>query len=233
VKNWTLKGCLEVLHALSLIAGIIGLFFIGYQVKIQSEALQLQTKTLQDSQKINSANFVLKIGDQLNDPRYEKIMSAIEDHGANYKLLNGKFKERLLDDYIGIFETLGNLVQEKVITDEMAYNELGYELEKAWCNQDIQKYISDSRKVDKNISGSNVFLLDLKIWPNTAFPETKKPVRIWMENKHVDFYLRDKAYFLIRLSPFVWTDLYRDFSVKPLKEIEQFIRGEAAKMAVH
>lgn len=45
--------------------------------------------------------------------------------------------------------------------------------------------------------------------------------------------LRDKAYFLIRLSPFARTDLYRDFSVKPLKEIEQFIRGEAAKMAVH
>lgn len=156
MKNWTLAGFLAILQVLSL---IVGLFFIYYQIKNQSEALQLQTKTLQDNQTINSANFILKINDKLETPRYEKIMSAIEDNGSNYKLLNGKFKERLLDEYISIFELLGNLVHDKVITDQMAYNDLGYNLEKAWCNQDVQQYIAYARKVDKNISGSNAYYI--------------------------------------------------------------------------
>ncbi|MGO9370695.1 MAG: hypothetical protein ACLQBD_01185 [Syntrophobacteraceae bacterium] len=156
MKDWTWKGCLEVLQALSL---IVGLLFIYCQVRNQSEALQLQNKILQDNQKINSATFVLKIDDILYDKRYEKIMSAIEDNRGDYKLLNGKFKERLLDEYISIFELLGNLVQDNVITNEMAYNDLGYSLEKAWCNHDVQKYIADARKADKNISGSNAFYI--------------------------------------------------------------------------
>lgn len=161
MKNWTLKGCLDVLQALFL---IVSLLFVGWQIRnqsktlqLQTEALQLQTKVLQDNQKINSANFMLKIDDILYDQRYEKIMSAIEDNKGDYKLLNGKFKVRLLDEYVGIFELLGNLVQDNVITNDMAYNDLGYDLEKAWCNQDVQKYIAHSRKVDKNISGLNAF----------------------------------------------------------------------------
>ncbi|MDR3568684.1 MAG: hypothetical protein P4L43_11720 [Syntrophobacteraceae bacterium] len=49
MKNVTLKGCLDGLQAVFLIANLL---FIGYQVKGQSEALQLQTKVLQDNQKI-------------------------------------------------------------------------------------------------------------------------------------------------------------------------------------
>jgi len=39
----------------------------------------------------------------------------------------------------------------------MAYNELGYDLEKAWCNKDIQKFIRSAREVDENISGPDAF----------------------------------------------------------------------------
>ncbi len=98
----------------------------------------------------------MKIDDILNDPKYAKIMSTIEDNRRDYKLMNGRFKERLVDEYISVFELLGNLVQEKVITIEMAYDDLGYSLEKAWCNQDAQQYIAEAREVDK-ISGSNAF----------------------------------------------------------------------------
>lgn len=173
MKNWTLKGSLDILlPVLQVVSLIVGLIFIYCQIKNQSEALQLQANVLQDNQKINSANFVLKIGDVLNAPRYEKIMSAIEDHKGNYKL--GKFKDSLLEDYLGIFETLGNLVEEKVITDEMAYNELGYELEKAWCNQDVQKYIDDVRKADKNTSGSNRFFIGLENMAKYSLSRDKK-----------------------------------------------------------
>jgi hypothetical protein len=155
MKKWTLKEWMDVLQTISL---ILGMLFIGYQIKSQSESIQIQNKSLQDNQKVNSANFVLKISDEL-DKKYSKIMSAIDDHEGNYRLLPKRFNEKQLDNYISTFETLGNLVQENVITKEMAYNELGYDLEKAWCNQDIRKYINDSREADKNISGSNAFFL--------------------------------------------------------------------------
>ena len=136
MKKWTLKEWLDILQTISLILGIL---FIGYQIRSQSVSLQLQSKSLQDNQKINSANFVLGIDDELDKNKYKKIISAIENHKSNYKLLPKRFSEKQIDDYISTFETLGNLVKEGVVRQEMAYYELGYNLEKAWCNKDVRK----------------------------------------------------------------------------------------------
>jgi hypothetical protein len=169
-KKWTLKEWLDVIQTISL---ILGIFFIGYQIKHQSESLQIQNKSLQDNQKVNSANFVLKISDKL-DNKYSKIMSAIDNHKSNYKLLPKRFSEKQLDDYISTFETLGNLVQQGVISKEMAYYELGYDLEKAWCNQDVQKYIKDSREADKNMSGPNAFYMGFEEMAKYSLARDKK-----------------------------------------------------------
>jgi hypothetical protein len=42
-----------------------------------------------------------------------------------------------------------------MVSPIMAYNELGYELVKAWCNNDVQNYISDKRKVGNYPSGAD------------------------------------------------------------------------------
>ena len=170
MKKWTLKEWMDILQTISL---ILGIFFIGYQIKSQSESIKIQSKSLQDNQKVNSANFVLKISDEL-DKKYSKIMSAIDDHESNYKLLHKRFSEKQLEDYISSFETLGNLVKEEVITKEMAYNELGYDLEKAWCNQDVRKYINDSRKDDNNISGPNAFFIGFEEMAKYSLSRDKK-----------------------------------------------------------
>lgn len=81
MRKWAFKDWLSFLEAASL---IVGIFFVGFQVKNQSEALRIQTKTMKDNQKINSAAFVLKVSDELEKPKYEKIMSAIEDHKSNH-----------------------------------------------------------------------------------------------------------------------------------------------------
>jgi hypothetical protein len=171
MRKWAFKDWLNLLEATSL---IVGIFFIGFQIKSQSEALRIQTKTMQDNQKINSATFVLKVSDELNKPKYEKIMSAIEDHKSNYKLLHGRFSERLLDEYICTFETLGNLLQDNIVTEEMAYNELGYDLEKAWCNKDVQKFIMNARKADKNTSGPNAFYVGFERLAKYSLSRDKK-----------------------------------------------------------
>ena len=153
-----LNEWLNVLQTFSLIFGI---FFIGYQIKSQSESLQLQNKSLQANQKVNSANFILKISNDI-DEKHSKIMSAIDNHESNYKLFPNRFSYKQLDDYISHFETIGNLVQENVITKEMAYNEFAYIMEKAWCNQDVRNFINDSRIFDKNIPESNIYYIEFE-----------------------------------------------------------------------
>lgn len=101
-------------------------------------------------------------------------MSAIDDHDSNYKLLLKGFNEKQLDDYISTFETLGNLVQQNVITKEMAYYELGYDLEKAWCNKDVKKFINDSREADKNFSSPDAFYMGFEEMAKYSLSRDKK-----------------------------------------------------------
>jgi len=152
MKKWALKEWLEFLQAISI---IIGVFFIGFQIKNQTETLQV-------TQKVNSASFVLKISDDLDKPRYEKIMYAIEDHAGNYPIINtkghkGKFNSHQIEDYIGKFDTIGFLIHENVILETMAYNELGYDVEKTWCNKDVYDYLIKIRQQDKHLSGDQAF----------------------------------------------------------------------------
>jgi hypothetical protein len=39
-----------------------------------------------------------------------------------------------------------------LIIGKMAYNEFSYDVEKAWCNADVQSVIADARKADKAIT---------------------------------------------------------------------------------
>ena len=137
MKKYTFKECLEVLQAISIIAGIL---FICFQVYSQS-------KTLRDNQKIASAKFVLKVRDEVSKDKYNKTINEIEDHDSNYKI---KVTNEKLEDYIGRFETLGDLVNDNIVIKDQVYNELSYELEKAWCNKGVQEYITKLREVDKN-----------------------------------------------------------------------------------
>ncbi|QEM69495.1 hypothetical protein FO488_15920 [Geobacter sp. FeAm09] len=143
IENWTWKGFFEAVQAIGVVGGLC---FAGYQ-------LHLQTKTMQDAQQVNSATFVLKISDEFDKPKFQKLMDAIDDHASTFPIIK-KFDGKLTEDYIGNFETLGNLVDDGIISEQMAYDELSYELEKAWCNNDIQRLIKKNRGAD-NLIGRN------------------------------------------------------------------------------
>lgn len=149
MKDWTKKDYLELIQTLVLVIGIV----------FGANQLRLQTKALQDTHTVNSATFVLKISDELNKSKYDKIMKAIDEHQSNYPISHKGLSDTQIDEYIGNFETMGNLAHENIISKRMAYNELGYEMEKAWCNKDVQNYIRSAREADKNTSGPNAFYI--------------------------------------------------------------------------
>jgi hypothetical protein len=118
-------------------------------------------KTYRATEKVNSATFVLKVSDELGKDKYTRIMYAIDDHDGSFKIKRSKgykgFSDHEIEDYIGNLETLGNLAEDSMVVERMVYNELGYEIEKAWCNRDVYQYIQEARKVDGARSGANAF----------------------------------------------------------------------------
>jgi len=147
-KNRTAGSRFAFIKILALIAGFI---CTGCQLINQNHAFH-------SSKDIASANLVMQISRELDGPEYAGIVSAIEYHPGNYPILtsnsHSRFSEFLLDEYIGHFETVGVLVRHRMVNPVMACNELGYELLKAWCNNDVQTYINNTKKADTDCSGS-------------------------------------------------------------------------------
>ncbi len=115
---------------------------------------------------------------ELDRPCYDSITTAIEDHPSNYPLLNATHKKRFhradIEDYIGNYETIGDLIRDKVITEKMAYDELSYDVEKAWCNGDVQRVIAEDRKADGIESGPNAFFSGFELFAKFSLSKDHK-----------------------------------------------------------
>ncbi|MFI5260227.1 MAG: hypothetical protein ACHQU0_00300 [Candidatus Paceibacteria bacterium] len=116
-----------------------------------------QNETLQASNKIDSARYVLKVSDEIGRSQYTNIINAIENNTSAFPLLLKGFNQNDIEGYIGNFETLGDLSRDGIIDPSMANDELGYDLEKTWCNVDVQKIIKKDRVKDGTLLGKESF----------------------------------------------------------------------------
>ncbi len=95
------------------------------------------------------ANEVERISRELDKPKYAGIISAIDYHPADYPIRTTKghkrFSDSLLKEYLDKFEQVGVLTRDNTINPVVAYEELGFEMEKTWCNNDVQYFISCAR----------------------------------------------------------------------------------------
>jgi hypothetical protein len=130
---------------------------VGVAVAIVGALVAIQT--LKQTQKIASATLILKLRDDLEGSTYSQITTEIQNHDENYPLLSrsdggrgGKFRSIDVEAYIGNFEDIGYLVQDDIIIAKMAYDHFSYDVEKAWCNADVQKVVREARKADKSVT---------------------------------------------------------------------------------
>src|SRR5690348_11256295 len=56
----------------------------------------------------------------------------------------------MVEEYISIFEDMGNFLKDGLITAKMAYDRFSYDIEKAWCNATVQETMLKERAKDKS-----------------------------------------------------------------------------------
>lgn len=161
----------KALSAVESIAVIGGIVFAVWQVlelskqtTIQAQNLSeiskqtaLQAETLKQSQQVASADLVLKFRAALDDNKFAKLVADIQNHDHAYPLVTrsdggkgGRFADLFIEQYLSIFESIGYLVGDNLVISKMAFNEFSYDVEKTWCNADVQRVITQARKADKN-----------------------------------------------------------------------------------
>jgi hypothetical protein len=141
-KNHAGRKWFDFLRIFALMAGLIT---FGCQMRNQDITRPVE-------QEVGSMSEVLQVSRELDKPKYAGIESAIYYHHSDYPIRSTeshtRFSDNMLHEYLGNFETMGILVRDKIVNPNRAYEELGFDLEKAWCNYDVQKYVDDSRKAD-------------------------------------------------------------------------------------
>jgi len=131
-KKW--KNFKEIISVLQSIFVIVGILIAICQISILQKQVNLQTEALNKNNKISSANYVLELSKRLDVPKYDRIMKAIGDNDKNYPILvksGGHFRDAEVDNLLGLYDSIGNLYQEKLILREMAYNEFSDDFEAA------------------------------------------------------------------------------------------------------
>jgi hypothetical protein len=113
------------------------------------------TQTLKQSQQIASADLVFKIDAMLEKRRYDRVSDDLQSHDSNYHLPKYKNKaDADIEEYIGIFEDMGYFIKDNLVSATMAYDHFSYDIEKAWCNTDVQEAIRKARATDKSKTAS-------------------------------------------------------------------------------
>jgi hypothetical protein len=131
---------------------VIATIFIAIYTHQQADILKEQ---IQNSTSQESATFMIDFNNQLrNGPSsYSKIIHALD---SNQPILYGQkaqFTSETVDDYLMMWELVGNMMQNHVIASNMAYDAFSYDVENAYCNPDIKKYIQTAQAENGGPSG--------------------------------------------------------------------------------
>jgi hypothetical protein len=156
-----ITAAFTVVLALATLALVVTAYFQHVDSVEAIEAtkrLAVATETsANDSRETASAQLLLKLDDIVQASRFNKIITDIESHGSSYPLIartkkgrTGRSTDADVEEYIGIFEDLGYFIQDNLIIPKMAYDHFSYDIEKAWCNADVQRTIKEARAADKS-----------------------------------------------------------------------------------
>src|SRR5579872_6323024 len=110
------------------ITNIIALLALVVAVVFNAEQIKGQNTILSSQERIASANYVLQLSNELAASKYTAITAAIQNGTQFTPVISKTITSSQLENYMGQFETIGDLVQEGVIDRDMAYQEFSYDV---------------------------------------------------------------------------------------------------------
>lgn len=116
---------------------------IALVIAILSGAFSLSTY-FTDEKRV-SADFMLRFDQIINAGTNGAILDAIDDDEPILKP-KGAFTEDQLGNLIDEFEILSVACDEKIINRHMAYEAFSEEVIEAYKNEEVRRYVADSRK---------------------------------------------------------------------------------------
>ncbi len=139
-RDWIRENLSLLVAGLLFVATAIIALYTGQQ------AIVLQ-KQIQNSQNQQSATFMIDFNSQLRNgiDSYSGLISAIANDQPILYGPKAKFTDEKVDDYLMMWGLLDDVVDKNLITDEMASDAFSYDVEKAYCNPDIKKYVQESQ----------------------------------------------------------------------------------------
>jgi len=75
-----------------------------------------------------------------------KVRRAIESKEPILESKGGKCSYQDVEDYIGYFESLYDLMEAKILNVKMTNGNFGYYVEEAYKNEEIKDYIAELRR---------------------------------------------------------------------------------------
>lgn len=98
-----------------------------------------------DSQKVSSATLALQFDQRLNQGTNPQISNAVETPSVPILQPKGQFTTSQLEEWLGEYDTIGELYAEGLINSRMAYDLFSYDAKLAYQNPEIMGYLKTMR----------------------------------------------------------------------------------------
>ena len=104
-------------------------------------------QALNESKKATQGSFILELNRDfyLNDRLYG-VRKSVESNAPILKENGGRYTTQDIDDYIGFFELMSNLIDRNVIDYKLIDSNFGESIMSAYENKEIMNYIMHQRK---------------------------------------------------------------------------------------
>jgi hypothetical protein len=129
-----------------------------------------------DAQKVSSANLAFQFDQKLNQGIELQISDAIEASGTPILQPKGKFSQDQLEQWLGDYDTIGELYAEGLINDRIAYDLFSYDALLAYQNPEITNYLKTMRNGEHDQTLYDKFDYFAKVFLNRENFGTTKPL---------------------------------------------------------
>lgn len=153
---WWRDGA-NVVSALAIVAAVV---VVRGQLMSVNEQLQAETEQRRAAAVAASASFVLQLSERFSHGRLRGIKDSVEYHGSGFSLRRHGFQASDIEDYISQLEDIGVAVRYGIVGHRMAYEEFSYDVEKAYCNADVQAALAEGRSADRGGLAPNAYYVN-------------------------------------------------------------------------